>query len=71
VRAERQVTPTTPGPDGATVDSEAGHREVIVRRLLDLDMSAQLLRSLLPAWSELIDRVATQPPPTQPDTTPG
>jgi hypothetical protein len=35
------------------------HRERVVRRLLDRDISAATLRTILPGWDALIDRVAS------------
>ena len=47
----------TPSPDEALVEPR-DHRVDVIRRLLEMQLSVQCLRALLPEWSALIAAVA-------------
>lgn len=51
-----RVNGRRPAPEVPRVDPLA-HRESVVRRLLDLDISPGVLRTILPELSGVIDRV--------------
>ena len=54
-----EIDVPVPGGDIVRVDPRE-HRADVVRRLLLLDVSVRILATLLPDWTELIDRVAAE-----------